>query len=175
MISQIKLAWWRDSLEKLDSQAAPAEPVLQDMARHVLPRGVSGAALSAMEEGWTVLLSEDPLTAEDLARYASMRGALLFCQSGVLLGEPLSGAMERAGEGWALVDLARHSNPTDAANAMKEAADRLQALHWPPRLRPLGMLAALAARDVRRGVDRLEPQGAPARMLRMLGHRFTGH
>jgi phytoene synthase len=62
LISQIKLAWWRDSLEKLDREKAPAEPALQDLARDVLPAGVSGAQLSQMEEGWTLLLSEEPLT-----------------------------------------------------------------------------------------------------------------
>jgi hypothetical protein len=36
------------------------------------------------------------------------------------------------------------------------------------------MLAALARRDVRRGLARLARQGAPGRMLRMLVHRLTG-
>src|SRR5687767_12959413 len=52
MISRIKLAWWRDSLERLDTERAPAEPVLQAVAEHVLPAGVTGAELAAMEEGW---------------------------------------------------------------------------------------------------------------------------
>jgi phytoene synthase len=85
--------------------------------------------------------------------------------------------MERAGEGWALTDLARHSNPADAEAALA-AAQRLFAdadsSRWPARLRPLGMLAVLAARDAAQGLEKLEPPGAPGRMLRMLRHRFTG-
>ena len=37
MISRIKLAWWREALEKLDSRPAPGEPVLEAVAAHVLP------------------------------------------------------------------------------------------------------------------------------------------
>jgi phytoene synthase len=177
LISQIKLAWWRDSLEKLDRENAPAEPVLEAIARSVLAAGVSGAALSEMEAGWTVLLSQEPLTVSDLASYSASRGGLLFRYSATILAAELSPEMERAGEGWALLDLARHSNAEDAARALALARERLKEgadLFWPSALRPLGMLAALARRDVERGVDRLEDQGAPRRMLRMLRHRLTG-
>ncbi len=177
LISQIKLTWWRDALEKLDLEKAPAEPVLEAIARNVLPAGVSGSALSGMEEGWTVLLSPDPLTASDLASYSAARGGLLFRYSAAILAGGLSPEMERAGEGWALVDLARHSNAEDAAASVGLAGERLAAsagILWPSALRPLGMLAALARRDVERGTERFEEHGAPGRMLRMLRHRLTG-
>ena len=51
LISQMRLAWWREALERLDAAPPPAEPVLQALAAHVLPK-VSGAELAAMEEGW---------------------------------------------------------------------------------------------------------------------------
>ena len=177
LISRIKLTWWRDALEALDRSAPPAEPILQSVAEHVLPRGVSGSVLSQMEEGWTLLLAQEPLTTSDLSGYAAARGALLFRHSGAILGVKPSQAMEQAGEGWALIDLARHSNAVDAAAALEATRARLamSATHrWPSRLRPLGMLAALARRDAERGMDALEPQGAPGRMLRMLHHRITG-
>jgi phytoene synthase len=174
LISQIKLTWWRDSLAKLDREKAPAEPVLQEAAQHLLPAGVSGAALAELEESWTILLSQDRLTRGELASYAAGRGGLLFRHSAAILGAQLPAEMEGAGAAWALVDLARHSNPDDAANAMAAAAERLSQWRWPSRLRPLGMLAALAARDVERGLANLEEPGAPGRMLRMLRHRLTG-
>jgi phytoene synthase len=130
-----------------------------------------------MEEGWIALLSQDPLTASDLASYSAARGGVLFRYSAAILGGGLSPEMERAGEGWALVDLARHSNAEDAAAAMGLARERLATSAssvWPPALRPLGMLASLARRDVERGAQRFEEHGAPRRMLRMLRHRFTG-
>jgi phytoene synthase len=171
MISRIKLAWWRDALEKLDRERAPAEPVLQAVTTHVLPGGPKGAELAEMVEGWEVLLSSEPLTAEDLALYAEARGTLLFRFSARLLsGEPQPGA----GEKWALVDLARHSNEADAEAALAAARAQPPPAHWPARLRPLGMLAALAARDADPARSRWERQGAPGRMLRMLRLRLTG-
>ena len=175
LISQIKLAWWRDALEALDRSPPPAEPILQSVAEHIIPSGVTGSELSQMEEGWTLLLSQVPLTPGDLDRYAAARGGLLFRYSGVILGRQLSGEMEQAGEGWALTDLARHSNATDAAAALEAAKERFSyPLRWPSPLRPLGMLAALAKRDAQSGLETLEPHGAPKRMLRMLRHRITG-
>jgi phytoene synthase len=173
MLSRIKLAWWRDSLEALDAKPPPAEPVLQALARDLLPRGVSGADLAAMEEGWAPLLSPDPLTEAELGAYAAERGARLFRLSARLLGGDEAG-VAAAGEAWALADLARHSNDADAASAL----DVLKALPPLPRvpksLRPLGMLGALARRDAEPGRSRWEPQGAPGRMWRMLRHRLTG-
>lgn len=175
MISRIKLAWWRDSLEKLDREKAPAEPMLQEVAAEVLPNGIRGVELSELEAGWTVLLSQDPLTPAELNQYAAGRGALLFRYSARLLGGHLSDEQARGGEAWALADLARHSNNTDAEAALMAARDRGEGGRWPSRLRPLGMLASLAVRDAGRGLAEVEPQGSPARMARMLRHRLTGN
>ncbi|MBV8685981.1 MAG: squalene/phytoene synthase family protein [Alphaproteobacteria bacterium] len=176
MISRIKLAWWREALEKLDRAPAPAEPVLQALAEHVLARGVSGAELAEMEAGWSVLLSGEALTEADLALYAAARGATLFrCTARLLGGE--GGAAGEGGEGgeaWALVDLARHSGNWPDAEAALAAARRYPLRPVPGPLRPLGMLAALARRDAEPGRPPWEPQGAPRRMLRMLRHRLTG-
>ncbi|HMC92260.1 MAG TPA: squalene/phytoene synthase family protein [Allosphingosinicella sp.] len=173
MLSRIKLVWWRDALEALDVKPVPAEPVLQAIAAAVLPLGVTGAELSAMEEGWEVLLSGDPLTPEDLDTYAAARGAMLFRFAARLLGGPerLAGA---AGEAWALADLARHSNEADADAAIARLRTIPPTARLPGRLRPLGMLGALGHRDAEPNRPRWEQQGAPGRMWRMLRHRLTG-
>jgi phytoene synthase len=175
LISRIRLAWWRETLEKLDREPPPAEPVLEAVAAHLLPAGVTGAELSELEGGWTILLSPEPLAAEDLAVYAAGRGGLLFRLTARLLGTGLPDRGEAAGGGFALIDLARHSSNDGDAEAALAAA---RAIDWPPRwparLRPLGMLAALARRDAEPGRPRWEPQGSPKRMLRMISHRLTG-
>lgn len=172
LISQIRLAWWREALEALDQRPPPAEPVLTALAAHVLPAGVSGTELAAMEAAWEVLLSPDPLGEPELETYAA-RGALLFRYTARLLGDPSPGvSVEAGGAAWALVDLARRS-AGDADSAIA-AARALRASHWPSRLRPLGMLAALARRDGDPTRPRWEQQGAPRRMLRMLRHRLSG-
>lgn len=176
LISRIKLAWWREALERLDREPPPAEPVLQAAAAHILPAGVSGAELAAMEEGWGVLLSTDLLSEADLTTYAAKRGGLLFRFGATLLGGGESESVEAGGEAWALVDLARHSgNQADADAAIAAARRREGPRRWPSPLRPLGMLAMLARRDAEAGRDGWEPAGAPRRMLRMLGHRISGY
>jgi 15-cis-phytoene synthase len=170
-ISLIRLAWWREALERLDRAPAPAEPVLQGLAAHVLPT-VAGAELAEMEAGWVELLAEGALERDALDRYAAARGGLLFRHSARLLGG--GEATEPAGERWALVDLARHSM-RDAPAALTAAAARPALSKWPKPLRPLGMLDALARRDMARSADSFERQGSPGRMLRMLRLRLTGH
>jgi phytoene synthase len=174
MISRIKLAWWREALEKLDSAGAPAEPLLQALATHVVPLGVAGSELAAMEQGWAALIGELELSEEDLALYARGRGANLFGLTARLLGDE-SFDTEAAGEAWALTDLARHSgNAPDREAALAGARIRSAPARWPTRLRPLGMLSILALRDAAPGRPEWEATGSPGRMWRMLRHRLTG-
>ena len=175
MVSRIKLAWWREALERLDRERAPAEPVLSALAASVLPVGLSGGALAAMEEGWSILLSDQPLMSADLGLYARRRGALLFGHSATLLGGMDVEEVRRAGEVWALVDLARHcGNPEDRQAALADARRRELPPKWRSPLRPLGMLAMLARRDLEPDRAHWEEQGSPGRMLLMLRHRLTG-
>ena len=169
MITRIKLAWWREALERLDQAPPPAEPVLQALAAHVLPMGLTGLAMAEMEASWSVLLKDTALSADDLELYAD-RGRLLFRYSAMLLGgtDPV---LELGGADWALADLARHSGEPDAAAALARVSQGQNGERWPKRLRPLGMLAMLARRDAREGPGQ---QGSPRRMVRMLGHRLSG-
>jgi phytoene synthase len=178
MVTQIKLAWWREAMEALDRTAPPAEPLLQAVAHILVPAGLSGATPAEMTGGWEILLTSETIREEDLGAYARQRGGLLFRCSALLLGQ-LSGAeVERAGEGWALVDLARRSGTAEEAEQALAAARLRMAgsfeRRWSAALRPLGMLAALARRDADRGIGRLERRGAPARLLAMVRHRLTG-
>lgn len=174
LLSRIRLAWWRDALEKLDRAAAPAEPVLRALADHVLPAGVAGAELAALEQGWAAIVPGEPLTGETLALYAGRRGGALFALSARLLGGAAD-PVEAGGRAWALVDLARHSSRrAEAEAALRAAAETSVGGRWPGPLRAIGMLALLARRDARRGLDRLERFGAPSRMWRMIAHRLSG-
>jgi phytoene synthase len=172
MISRIRLAWWREALERIDRDKPPAEPMLEAVARDLLPAGVRGEELGEMEAGW-VVLTDASLSPEDLSAYAEARGSRLFRLSARLLGEDLAGVGE-AGARWALVDLARRSGRDDEVRSAIAAASAQGRGResWPRRLRPLGMLAVLAERDIARG--RPEAQGSPGRIWRMLRHRLTG-
>ena len=54
-LALIKLAWWREQLEALDGNPPPAEPRLQEVAKSLLPLGVTGADLAKLEAGWATL------------------------------------------------------------------------------------------------------------------------
>jgi phytoene synthase len=176
MLGPIRLAWWRERLEALDgSGSAPAEPRLQKVERELLPRGVSGHDLAGLEPGWLRLLEPFPWTMET-SEAVWLRGNRLFG----LAARALDGGSEQiqaAGGFWALVDAARHcSDAPSRAMLLGQArsfARNLAPVRFPPTLRPLSMLAAIAARDCRRG-EPFEREGAPGRVAAMLRHRLTG-
>ena len=175
IVGQMRLTWWYEALTALGTAPPPAEPVLAAIAAQVLPRGVTGAALAAMTDGWEVLLGPDPVDDAALRAHAAQRGGALFAAMACVLGAPGFAALPEAGAGWALADLARHwsdAGQAEAARAM--AVERLTVAlrtRWPIALRPLGMLAHLARDDLRHPH---ESPGSPRRLARMLMHRIWG-
>ncbi|MFG6281461.1 squalene/phytoene synthase family protein [Sphingomonas sp. S6] len=170
MVGQMRLAWWHDALERLDTMPPPAEPLLQDVARLLLPRGVSGAAIAAMTDGWEELVVTDPLNGDALARHADSRGGTLFALAGRLLGaEPA--VLRIAGQGWAYADLARHLTAAGLADrASSEARAALSQAFtatWPAPARAVGVLALLARLDLEGGTPL-------AKAWRVARFRFTG-
>lgn len=180
MVSQMRLTWWFEALSRLDGAPPPAEPILQALASIVLPIDVSGARLAAMIDGWEELLAEDTLDTAALDRYSAARGGVLFAIAGQLLGgdESALPQLEIAGQGWALVDLARHVRDADVARrALASAQPRLEyafSRRWPPMMRMLGALASLARADAGQEQQHLKPPGSPRRVSRMLWHRISG-
>ncbi|WCT73573.1 squalene/phytoene synthase family protein [Sphingomonas naphthae] len=167
MIGRIRLAWWREALEALDTAEPPAEPLLRDIAHDILTLGISGTDLAAIEGGWAALIDEP-----DIDTYARERGGTLFTLAARILGGSAAD-VARAGEGWALADLAhRSTEPALCAAARSAAQARLaDPPRLPPRLRALGALTTLARRDAR---AESRQQGAPGRVARILWYRLTG-
>jgi phytoene synthase len=168
-LGAIRLAWWREALQRLDQSDPPAEPRLQAVMQHVLPRGISGAEMAKLEDCWAALLEPFPWTvlAAELIR---VRGRILFGIGARLLGQKAKGA-EGAGAIWSLVDVARHcSDPLSREMLFAEARRSVAGLgsQKPVRdLRPLTALGAVAAHDVLGG-------SAGGRGLVALIHSLTG-
>lgn len=173
VLGQMRLAWWHQALGALDTALPPAEPVLRALAGGVVPM-VPGATLAEQVTGWDVLIEEEVLDASALARFAAGRGRAWFTAAATLLGGGADANVLRAGEGWALADLAAHLSDRAQADAAREmAADRLSAItetRWQKAVRPLGLLALAARMDVAAGA----PVGSPGRLGRFLFHRMTG-
>lgn len=173
MIGLMRLAWWREALEKLGLAPAPEEPLLVLLADKLLPRGVTGTVLAAIEDGWAALIDGEP-DAEAIARHGRERGQNLFMAAARLLeaDDPRLGV---AGEVWALVDLGyRHSAELVRQTALARARTLVAGLpkrRWAPAARPLAALFVLAARDA---ASAGRTQGGPGRLLRMLALWLTG-
>lgn len=153
-LGAIRLAWWRERLEDLDArEPPPAEPRLRAVGNKLLPRGITGQELSNLEDAWRPLLEPFPW-GQDQVDGLKERGRLLFEVSARLLGgNPIPA--EPVGAFWSLADGAEHCSDRpsrdllerEALSALKDLRGRL-----PGTLRPLTILAALAAADlVRQG------------------------
>lgn len=174
VIGLMRLAWWREALERLDQAPPPAEPLLSSLARAMLPPGVTGASLAEIEGGWAALLDGEP-DAEAIVRHGRARGGTVFRSAARVLGAS-DPRVPAAGEAWALADLGhRHSDPAVRETARRLARGVLAALPggtWERSARPLAALAVLARRDAAPGATRA--QGAPRRVARMLALRLSG-
>jgi len=159
-LGAIRLAWWHDALERLDSSAPPPEPRLQAAATELLTRGVSGASLARIAEGWAALFDE----VRDAEAIAA-RGEALFAAGARLLGSNDAQVTE-AGRYFALADVARRGLAPPLAVAIRP-------LRIARPLRPLTAFARLAVRDLRHG-EPFEPEATPARAMALLAHRWTG-
>ncbi|TZG26565.1 hypothetical protein FYJ91_13610 [Sphingomonas montanisoli] len=172
-IGAMRLIWWRDALAALDQREAPAEPLLARVSAALLPTGIAGSDVSAIEEGWSALLDGETPD-EEMMRLHASRGAVLFALAARALRADASD-VTTAGEGWALADLGhRISVAAPAAQARGMAAERLATVNphrWPRALRALGLLTLLATRDA--GTEERR-QGSPARVLRGALYGLTG-
>ena len=159
-LGAIRLAWWREALERLDTSPPPPEPRLQAVAADLFPRGISGTDVGAIEAGWAALLDEE-LDPDAVAA----RGETLFALAARLL-ESDDPRLGEAGRLFALGGAARRG-------IRLPATPGLGGHHFPRALRPLTALAKLAVRDLREG-RRLEPEATPARAVSLLSHRLFG-
>ena len=180
LVGQMRLTWWHAALCALDTAPPPAQPVLQALAAEVLPRGVSGARLAGMIDGWEALLGE-PLDGAALARHAIFRGAGLFEAAALVLDADDRG-IECWGRGWAYADLAnRLSDSRVSAIARNRGKARLPMRFGhgrrdhgnAPLSRAARALGALAL-SARMTLADIGVPGAPRRVARLAWHRLTG-
>ncbi len=163
-LGAIRLAWWREALERLDRDPPPPEPRLQAVAAHLLPQGIAGTAIADLEDGYATLLDEEP----DSDRLGA-GGACLFAIGASLL----SADDPRLDEAGRLHAFARAARLGLAAIPAEARIGSLAGYRFSRALRPLTAFARLAARDHARAPT-LETEATPARALALLAHRLSG-
>jgi phytoene synthase len=149
MLAQIRLAWWREMLERDAAERPAGEPVLA-----VIPawREHQGE-LALLVEGWEHLVGSEPLDESAMRAFCRGRGSAFAALAAVAGHEDARTDAFAAGEGWALADLAGKLD----APGERETAMRLVREHdWrrialPRSLRPLGVLHGLATKAGRAG------------------------
>jgi phytoene synthase len=159
-LGAIRLAWWRDALERLDRAPPPAEPRLQGAETELLALDVTGAELAAIAEGWAALFDE----VRD-ANAIGRRGEALFAVGAKLLGAG-NDSLAQAGRWFALGDVARRG----LAPLLERPRGRLR---FSRQLRPLTAFTRLAVRDLRHG-EPFEVEATPGRAAALLRHRWSG-
>ena len=171
LLGEIRLAWWRERLESLDRGEVPAQPLLQMLAREVVPRGVTGARLAQFEDAWRGMLAGPPGNTA-LALHIAARAHAVFGTAVDLIGSSI-GIAENAlivdtfGLAWAAGEAARGGLCLNDVGALPRA---------PAALRPLAGLAVLGVRDrTRAATGRApEPRASVARQWVLLRAAMTG-
>ena len=156
MLTQVKLAWWRDELAKPRSERRRGEPLLELLDEW----GDEAAGLVALVDGWELVLGESKIDSATALQFAEERARACLSLTD-RLGVSSEG-VAAAAQGWAFADLGR------ALAAPVEFA-------WPrvslPReMRPLAVLYGLARRS--RGQEAL--LSGPIAGLRAVGLGLLG-
>lgn len=133
MLTQIKLAWWRDELARPQAMRRRGEPLLELLDEW----GDDAVCLAALVDGWELVLGEEAIRPDAALRFAEERA--LACQG---LAERLgirADDIAQAARGWALADL---------RDALADPVPYdWRRVRLPREMRPLAVLYGLAARS----------------------------
>lgn len=152
MLAQMRIAWWRDQLNRPVEERQIGDAVLDLIGRTWNGRE---QALIRLVNGWEALLCEHLLTPDAASEFASGRSAAFVAiAEGAGSG---TGYVAQAGRIWALADLAsRTSNVQERSLVINLARQQQSGIGSLPRtMRPLAVLSGLAKRSLKRGGDTL--------------------
>lgn len=164
LLGQMQLAWWRDQLALPPELRPRGEPLL------ALLEAWQGevSSLSALVDGWELLLGDAPLGSDALAEHAEAR-AQAWAALARLVGAPgQAEAALRIGRNWAIADLSMRLGQGEERAAALKIAKRQDwsAVRLPRSLRPMTVLHGLARRQ-RGGAELLDGPLALGAALRL--------
>lgn len=165
MIGQMRLAWWNDVIDDGTGVKGQGEPVVDAMRAC---GAIDLPGLSAVIDGWEVLVVEPEIDLLGLRDYAVGRGGGMFRALADVAEAP--DWLIAAGQVWALWDLAGHVGDEALATAALELAQTLlpqaEDAQWTRDWKPLRIAFTLARQDVAEG------RGAPTGISRSLAWRL---
>jgi len=157
IITQMKLAWWRDRFAEDPSQWPVGEPLLAQLARW----GSRANELGDLVDGWEVLALGEALTAADISAHATGRAAAWCALAKTIIPGVTPSELEdltSAARTHAFADL-KERGVDMGAMELPEAAS----IRFSRRLRPFAVLAGLARRALI--AERPMLDGLPALVL----------
>jgi len=111
MLGEIRLQWWRETIEGLYTGTVRRHPVAEALAEAVGPRGLPQAEFQAVIDARSADLYDDsPKSFDELTAYADASGGTLLRLAARICGaenEEALTAGERIGRAWALTGLLR--------------------------------------------------------------------
>lgn len=162
MLGQMRLAWWRETLQKPVDERPSGDLMLDAIGGEFAGRET---LLLPLVDGWEHLLAEPPLREEDARAFAKGRADAMLGVFGS--GSNLTGHTEA--QVWALADLASNvSLDEERAMLVKLGLERGgPAQRLPSAMKGLAVLSALSLRSLKKGGRPLmEGRGASLTALR---------
>jgi len=150
MLAQMRLAWWRETLQGVPAGWPVGDPLLgalKEWSDH-------GGVLSSLADGWEAMLGEGTLDAASLASLAGARGDAVSAVAHLSGQGSFAGHAYDLGYAWALADIALHlSEPRERETALALWRAATVARPNTPRvLRPVAVLERLCRRTLQKGV-----------------------
>lgn len=152
MLTQMRIAWWRDQFGKPVADRPTGDPVLDAVSVDWVGEE---DALTALVNGWEALLAEPPLPDEAALEFVTGRAQCFAAMARLQQEDPVN-AMH-CGVLWAFGDLASKISDAEERAMIAQLADEQCAgpLTVPYRLRSLRILGSLGQRALKNGATSL--------------------
>lgn len=150
MLGQMRLAWWRETLQKQLDERPTGDAALIAVNQHWAGEET---VLIQLVDGWEQMLAEPPMSVDNAHIFAAGRAAgftaLVEYASG---NEDRSRAIRSAAQCWALMDAATHLPSGEEREMLIDLAKSQEnAAALPRDYRGLAVLRALAQRSLTKG------------------------
>ncbi|MEO5337678.1 MAG: squalene/phytoene synthase family protein [Magnetospirillum sp. WYHS-4] len=158
LLRQIRLQWWRDSVESVFAGHPPRQPTAEALAETIARHGLERSLFDRLLDGHQADLADGPPDdSEGLAQATAGTLTLLALQVLGVRDGPVAEAGHRVGIAWGLVDLARRGRiPWETTLALGHLAEARRLAPRPPKAALPALLPATLAETYLARPDRTQ-------------------